>query len=66
MDSWHLARKYKNDPTLSGQFISMEGASSDLRRIFAVTDDVEDHFWLQIYNNIKVKRCLPYYGTPSL
>lgn len=66
MDSWHLARKYKNQPNLNEQFVSMEGASNDLKRIFAVTDDVNDHFWLQIFNNVKVKRCLPYYGTPSL
>ena len=70
MDSWHTARKFSSDPgkepKLNANFVSMRNSSQSLERIFAFDADGVDHFWLQIYNNIKVKRCLPYYGTPSI
>lgn len=59
---WHLARRFGNVPRLNADFLHVKPENNN--RIFAVADG--DHFWLQIYHNIKVIRHLPRYGTPSL
>lgn len=62
LSDFHLARIFRNVPRLNSQFLQV--LPSNNNRIFAVADG--DHFWLQIYHHIKVKRHLPRYGTPSL
>lgn len=67
---WHLARKFENAPTLNRQFLECREHANGLDRIFPVLDEGDvyssttNHFWAQINFNIKVKRPLPYYGTP--
>ncbi len=51
-------------PLLNESFILCY--SDDVNHIFSVEDDSYDHFWMQIQNIVHVKRCLPYYGTPSV
>lgn len=62
LSDFHLARIFRNVPRLNSQFLQV--LPSNNNRIFAVSSG--DHFWLQIYHHIKVKRHLPRYGTPSL
>ena len=67
LNFWHLGRIFGSTPVLNGNFVSLN--DSNLYRIFAVENDGVlgqdlNHFWFQIYNNIKVNRPLPYYGTP--
>lgn len=64
LDSWHLARKFANLPTLSQEFLDVN--ESDLYRIFAVTDPNVEHFYCQLYHKITAKRLIPKYGTPSI
>lgn len=64
MDNWHMGRIFANDPQLNSQFISGEGFSPN---VFSVEGpEAESPFWIQIYNDIKAIRPLPYFGTPSL
>lgn len=62
LDNWHMARKFEDTPTLNDEFI----AADPTTRIFAVTDETEDHIVSHILNNIRVTRRLPRFGIPSL
>lgn len=75
LDFWHLGRKFTKTPNLNEDFITCKATDNNevvdnqyvgLNRIFAVTQMPTDHFWIQVYNRITVKRPLPYYGTPLL
>lgn len=63
LDQFTTARMFGNLPQLNASFNHIE--PSDINHIFASTDGSFDHFWIAVFNNVKVKRCLPYYGTPS-
>lgn len=62
LDFWHLTRKFSSSPTLSAGFNQFEDALQN--RVFAVSDS--DTLWCYIYNQVTVKRSLPYFGTPML
>lgn len=62
LDVWHLSRIFNSTPALNAEFIE---ARPDTR-IFAVTDENEDHIFGQIINDVKVTRRLPRYGIPTL
>lgn len=62
LDFWHLARKFSSQPLLGETFNTFEDTLQD--RIFAVSE--VDTLWCLIYNNVKVRRSLPYFGTPML
>lgn len=68
LDSWHLARKFSGDyngDMLNKSFLQVK--STDLNRIFNVEDaSFSDHFWIQLYNDVKVIRKLPKFGTPMM
>lgn len=69
---WHLGRIFNRAPGLNKDFVTVGWSPDDiehgggLNRIFAAEKVTYDHFWIQIYHNIRAKRPLPYYGTPSL
>jgi hypothetical protein len=61
LDFWHLARKFANRPQLNTDFIfSMD----DYDHVFAVAD--AEQVYVHVYNDIKVARKLPYFGTPGI
>ena len=62
LDFWHLTRKFEDLPVLGAEFNTFEDELQD--RIFAVSG--VDTLWCYIYNDISVKRSLPYFGTPKL
>lgn len=59
---WHLTRKFATSPVLGFAFCNFENSLPD--RVFAVSD--VQQLWAYIYNNVTVKRSLPYYGTPQM
>lgn len=59
---WHLGRIFASDPALTPEFIECRPDT----RIFAVTDENEDHIYAHIFNNISAVRKLPKYGIPQL
>ena len=59
LEHWHLGRKFSNTPALNSTFISCDPSE----RIFAVPGDPEQVL-AHVYNDVKVQRKVPYYGTP--
>lgn len=70
LEFWHLARKFANVPSLNKEFTEIRDNNDDLNRVFAVMGNdsiyggVTDHLWWQMAFDIRVKRPLPYFGTP--
>lgn len=65
LDFWHMARKFATAPTLSEEFMQVDAA--DHERVFALNDSGEStKFWVQIWNDVKAIRPMPYYGEPKL
>lgn len=61
LDSWHLAQKFDNLPTLSSQFIE---ENPPIERVLAVQD--EPQFLLDCYHDFDDIREVPVYGVPGL
>lgn len=65
---FHDARFFDERPLLNQEFIevSTENDGEDgLNRIFAVRDSsMADHLWVSMFNDVRVRRVLPKYGTP--
>ena len=59
LEYWHLGRKFSSLPMLNSSFI--ECVPSD--RVFVELDDAEQII-AHVYNDLKVQRKVPYYGTP--
>jgi len=59
---WTLTRNFSSSPVLGIAF--NEYTTSIQNRIFAVNTSA-DNVWLYIHNNVTVRRCLPYFGTPN-
>lgn len=64
LDFWHMGRKFANLPPLNNNFIKMN--SDEIDRIFAVTQENNQHLWVQVLNQLKVDRKLPVFGTPKM
>lgn len=63
---FHDARMFSSRPALNTEFVTVKPSGQDtgLNRIFAVTDATYDHLWVNLYNDCRVLRKLPKYGTP--
>mgnify|MGYP000527246744 CR=1 FL=1 len=61
LEFWHMGRDFASRPTLNPTFVS---AGDVTDRIFASTTD--DPCWIQVYNDVKARRPMPYYANPSL
>lgn len=58
---WTLTSDYGITPVLSQSFVEFNPLIEE--RIFAVSQG--DNFWIYLHNNVKVRRALPYFGTPN-
>jgi hypothetical protein len=66
LDFWHAGRQFASLPALAEDFITCNTSEID-NRIFPVADSqATDKCYVQLYNNVKAVRPLPYYGTPRL
>lgn len=61
---WHLADNYSEAPTLSDGWIREDKTNVD--RVLAVTSEVSNQFWADIYIQNKCTRCMPMYSVPGL
>lgn len=59
---WHMAREVGSDVALNGTFVT----SDPTHRVFAVTDPTEHKLIVQVYNNLKAIRPMPYFNNPTL
>lgn len=62
---WHMGRDFTTLPALNANFVSCNPFAEGLNRIFYVTTDI-DNIWIQIYNNTRAYRPMPYFGVPSI
>lgn len=61
---WNLSDLYSASPVLSDSWIREDTANVD--RVLAVSSDVSDQFWADIYINNKCTRPMPMYSVPGL
>lgn len=57
---WHMARNFDAIPALNQQFIDCVPTDD----IFAVIDSDTQHLWCHVFNRVKARLPLPFYGTP--
>lgn len=65
-DTWHLNRSILAELNLNSNFVICDVTRDDLNRIFNVTDETDDPFWVMIYNKVSAIRPLPYVSIPDL
>lgn len=63
LDFWHLNRKFDNRPQLNADFITCQPSETD--RVFAVNDG-SNHLIFEAQNSVKMVRCIPRDGNPTL
>lgn len=61
LNHWHLGRDFVTEPDLNKLFIECNPS----RRIFAVTDPLEDIIYAHFYHKVRALRKMPVFGTPS-
>lgn len=64
LDDWHMGRIFSTRPTLNGDFVAMN--PQEISRVFAVTQGVNQQFWVDMYHQVRAKRPMPFFGTPTL
>lgn len=62
--SWTLADDYDSAPSLSDSWIREDATNVD--RVLAVTSNVSDQFWIDIWYNYFHTRPMPVYSVPGL
>ena len=65
LDFWHMGRIFANRPILNESFIECDGSGDDIDRIWAV-EDAPENLYVYLHNNIKARRPMPYFGTPTI
>lgn len=69
LDTWHMARVFGEQPTLSNKFVEVNENEDGLNRVFAVpgtSANPVEHFYVFVQNNIKALRPMPVFGVPTL
>lgn len=61
---WHLGDNYADAPSLSSDWIREDPKTID--RVLAVSSDVSNQFWANIYVKNRCTRCMPMYSIPGL
>lgn len=64
LDVWHLADDYSKLPSLSAEWIQEDGKTID--RVLAVSSDVANQFFADIYVKNYCTRPMPMYSIPGL
>lgn len=59
---WHMGRIMNGVPALNTDFIT----SDPTDRVFAVSSEVANTLYCQLYNKVDALRPMPYFGTPTL
>nr|WNN13393.1 MAG: major capsid protein [Microvirus sp.] len=63
LDSWHLAQKFLNLPTLNSTFIE---SNTPIERVLAVTDPKQPHILADFYYRLRCVRPMPVWSVPGL
>lgn len=68
LDTWHDARKFGEQPTLSQLFLQVNEHFDGLNRVFAVPGTEQnpvEHFYCYVQHHIKALRPMPVFGIPQ-
>lgn len=68
LDTWHDARKFGEQPTLSQLFLQVNEHYDGLNRVFAVPGTEQnpvEHFYCYVQHHIKALRPMPVFGIPQ-
>ena len=63
LDFWHMGRIFASRPNLNATFV--ECNESEVDRVFAVGEG-EENLYVYLHNNVKARRPMPYFGTPTI
>ena len=64
LDIWHLADDYNSLPSLSDSWIRED--SSTVNRVIAVSDQLSNQLWADIFIKNRTTRAMPLYSIPGL
>lgn len=64
LDIWHLADDYNSLPALSDSWIREDG--STVNRVIAVSDQLSNQLWADIFIKNRTTRAMPLYSIPGL
>nr|DAF77340.1 MAG TPA: Major capsid protein [Microviridae sp.] len=64
LDIWHLADDYNSLPSLSDSWIREDG--STVNRVIAVSDQLSNQIWADIFIKNRTTRAMPLYSIPGL
>lgn len=62
LKDFHMARIFANRPNLNSDFLDIKASVAN--RAFAVTTDDYDHFWIDVFIDLKATRKMDYFGSP--
>ncbi|MBS1353171.1 MAG: hypothetical protein HPZ82_06535 [Coprobacter sp.] len=64
LNFWHAGRVFAGRPTLDSSFVHC--SPEQMKRLFATQNlGVNEQFYVNVLNNIRAKRPMPRFGTPS-
>ena len=64
LDIWHMGRKFAARPLLNTSFVYMN--PQEISRVFAVSSLTDEEFYVQMHHQVKARRPMPYFGTPTI
>ena len=64
LDFWHMGRIFSTRPALNATFTNM--AQAEVDRIFAVNTPEDDRLYVNLVNQVKASRPMPYFGNPRI
>ena len=63
LNFWHMGRIFGSRPALNANFVECQ--EDEVDRVFAVTSE-EENLYVYLHNNVKARRPMPYFGTPTI
>ena len=60
---WHMGRIFGSRPALNANFVECQ--EDEVDRVFAVSDG-DENLYVYLHNNVKARRPMPYFGTPTI
>lgn len=64
LNFWHAGRIFDSMPTLDSSFVHC--SPQQMKRLFATADlGVDEQFYVEVLNDVRAKRPMPIFGTPS-
>ena len=63
LNFWHMGRIFGSRPVLNANFVECQ--EDEVDRVFAVTNE-DENLYVYLHNNVKARRPMPYFGTPTI